>query len=343
MRNLRGLLFAATLLFAAGGAFGQTPPAAPATPAATTPSAKLAFDVATVRLSPPPDMAKIQAEIQAGRMPKFGPHVGASQAEYNFMSLKDLIALAYKVKVYQVTGPDWLATQRFDILAKMPDGATKDDAPVMLQALLEDRFKLKVHRDTEEHPVLGLVAGKGGPKLKESTVPAVAIDENAPLKPGEMKMDLPDGPARMTQNPDGSTTVNMGTKGTFKQKIDGQTLRIEASSITMEGFADMLTQLMQMGGTSGRQVVDMTGVKGNYQAAVEISIADLIAAARAQGVNVPGAGGSGDAAATATASEPSGGSTVYSSVQALGLKLENRKAPVEQLIVDHAEKTPTDN
>jgi len=289
----------------------------------------------------------MQAEMQAGRMPKFGPHVGASQAEYTFMSLKDLIALAYKVKAYQVTGPDWLATERFDILAKMPDGATKDDAPAMLQALLEDRFKLTVHRDTQEHPVLGLVVGKGGLKLKESTIAALPIDEDAPLKPGEMKMDTPDGPARMTRNPDGSGTVNMGTKGTFTQKMDGQNLRIEASTITMAGFADMLTQMMQIGGASTRQVVDMTGLKGNYQAAVELSMADLIASARAAGVDVPGPGGPGsgaaDAAAAATPSDPSGGATVYESVQRLGLKLENRKAPIEQLIVDHAEKAPTDN
>jgi len=292
-------------------------------------------------------MAKMQAEMQAGRMPKFGPHVGASQAEYTFMSLKDLIALAYKVKAYQVTGPDWLATERFDILAKMPDGATKDDAPAMLQALLEDRFKLTVHRDTQEHPVLGLVVGKGGLKLKESTIAALPIDEDAPLKPGEMKMDTPDGPARMTRNPDGSGTVNMGTKGTFTQKMDGQNLRIEASTITMAGFADMLTQMMQIGGASTRQVVDMTGLKGNYQAAVELSMADLIASARAAGVDVPGPGGPGsgaaDAAAAATPSDPSGGATVYESVQRLGLKLESRKAPIEQLIVDHAEKAPTDN
>jgi len=292
-------------------------------------------------------MAKMQAEMQAGRMPKFGPHVGASQAEYTFMSLKDLIALAYKVKAYQVTGPDWLATERFDILAKMPDGATKDDAPAMLQALLEDRFKLTVHRDTQEHPVLGLVVGKGGLKLKQSTIAALPIDEDAPLKPGEMKMDTPDGPARMTRNPDGSGTVNMGTKGTFTQKMDGQNLRIEASTITMAGFADMLTQMMQIGGASTRQVVDMTGLKGNYQAAVELSMADLIASARAAGVDVPGPGGPGsgvaDAAAAATPSDPSGGATVYESVQRLGLKLESRKAPIEQLIVDHAEKAPTDN
>ena len=118
----------AMVLFIACAALGQTPSAAPAA------SAKPTFDVATVRPSPPMDMGKVQAEIQAGRMPKFGPQVDASHAEYTFMSLKDLIALAYDVKAYQITGPDWMATERFDIVAKMPEGASKDDAPAMLQS-----------------------------------------------------------------------------------------------------------------------------------------------------------------------------------------------------------------
>jgi uncharacterized protein (TIGR03435 family) len=113
----------------------------------------------------------------------------------------------------------------------------------------------------------------------------------------------------------------------------------------MDGLADMLNQVMQTGGGGAtRQVVDMTGLKGNYQLAVELSIAELMATARAQGMSGPGSGGGGgDASAVPTASEPGGGSTVYSSVQALGLRLENRKAPIEQLIVDHAEKAPTEN
>ena len=342
MRNRFGLTFIASLLIAAGAAFGQTLLGAPTAPV------HLAFDVATVKLSAPLDMAKMAAQIQAGQMPRFGVHVDASRAEYNYMSLKDLIANAYKVKVYQITGPDWLATQRFDIVAKMPDGASKDDAPAMLQALLQERFKLVVHRDTQEHPVLALIVGKGGPKLKESPAATGPIDENAPLKPGEMKMDTADGPARVSRNADGSSTINMGAKGTITQRMDmqAQTLRLESSMVTMAGFADMLTNVMQMGGGGGRQVVDMTELKGNYQVAVEISLADIMAMARAQGMNVPtspAGGGAAGGAPVPEASDPGGGSTVYSSVQALGLKLESRKAKVEQLVVDSVEKTPTEN
>ncbi len=109
---------------------------------------------------------------------------------------EDPLEYAYGVKPYQITGPDWMATTRFDIVAKMPQGSTKDDAPKMLQSLLEDRFNLMAHRASAEHPVLALVMGKGGPKLKASPNKPVAIDESAPLKPGEMKMDGPEGPVR---------------------------------------------------------------------------------------------------------------------------------------------------
>jgi uncharacterized protein (TIGR03435 family) len=335
-RSRFGLIFAVGLLLAAGATFGQTAPN------------NLAFEVATVKPSPPLDMAKLAAEIKAGKMPRLGPHVSASQAEYTYESLKDLIAAAYKVKGYQITGPAWLATEHFDIVAKIPDGASKDDVPRMLQALLEERFKLAAHRDTQEHPMLALVVGKDGPKLKESPPATEPIAENAPLKPGEMKFDGPNGPIRVTRNADGSTTMNMGAKGTITQRMDmqAQTITLESSTVTMAGFADILTNILQMGGGRGRQVVDMTDLKGNYQVAVEISLADAMAAARAQGMNPPAppaGSGAADASPASAASDPGGGSTVFASVKKLGLKLEPRKAKVEQLVIDHVEKTPTEN
>jgi len=108
----------------------------------------------------------------------------------------------------------------------------------------------------------------------------------------------------------------------------------------------MLTQLMmQMGGAggSGRQVLDMTGLKGNYEIALDFSMADMVAQARAQAGGGPGGGAAGGSG-VAVASDPGGGGlTVSEAVEKLGLKLDSRKAPVEQLIVDHAEKTPTEN
>lgn len=304
-----------------------------------------AFEVATVKPAAPLDMAKIAAAMRAGEAPKIGPHVESGRAEYTYMALRDLIAWAYGVKPYQVSGPEWMATTRFDILAKMPEGASKDNAPAMLQTLLKERFKLVAHRATEEQPVLALVTGKNGPKLKPATVTPQPIDENAPLKPGEMKVDTLEGPTRVKVNSDGSTTINMGVRGSFTQKMDMQTktLHIESSAVTMAGFADMLTRVMQMGGESNRQVVDMTGLTGYYQINLDIPLAEVLAMMRARGMNMPMSAGSTASGATPDAPEPNDGETVLESVQALGLKLEGRKASVARLVVDSVAKEPTEN
>jgi uncharacterized protein (TIGR03435 family) len=208
----------------------------------------------------------------------------------------------------------------------------------MLQALLRDRFKVTAHRDTQEHPVLALVVAKGGPKMKAATEIPTAIDDSVPLKPGESKMDTPDGPIRISLHPDGSSVMNMGAKGIVTQKMDMQTktMHIDSNATTMTGFVDMLTQIMQMGGSTSRQVVDMTDLKGYYQVSLEISLAQLMEMARSQGMNIP-------MPADGPASDPGGGLSIFESVQALGLKLEQRKAPVEQLVLDTVEKTPTEN
>ncbi len=195
-------------------------------------------------------MAKIAQQVQSGQMPNLGPKIGDSQATFNYMSLKDLIALAYKLKAFQVSGPDWMASERFDINAKLPEGSSKEDAPAMLQALLKDRFALVAHMDRQEHPVLALVVGKDGPKMKKATITPTAIDESTPLKPGEMVANGPDGPIRVARGSDGSSVINMGAKGTMTQRMDmtNKSLRIDSDGVTMGGFADQLTQVLQMGG-----------------------------------------------------------------------------------------------
>jgi uncharacterized protein (TIGR03435 family) len=301
--------------------------------------AQSTFEVATIKPAAPLDPAKIAAAMQAGEAPKIGPHVEGTRAEYTYMPLRDLIAFAYNIKPYQVSGPDWLATTRFDIQAKLPEGATKNDAPAMMQALLKERFKLAAHPSAEEQPVLALVVAKNGPKLKEATVAPTPIGENTPLKPGEMKMDSIDGPMRIKINPDGSTVLNMGEKGTFTQKMDMQTktLKIQSNDMSMAGFADTLTRVMQIGGTSSRQVVDKTGLKGYYAVNLDISLAELQAIARASGMSMPAGVGGG------SSDDPQDGQSVLESVQALGLKLESRKASVDRLVIDNVSKAPTEN
>jgi uncharacterized protein (TIGR03435 family) len=220
----------------------------------------------------------------------------------------------------------------------------------MLQTLLEERFKLTTHRASAEPPVLALVVGKGGPKLKASPGIPVAVDESTPLKPGESKMDGLDGPMRVKVDvTTGSSVVDMGLQGKMSYRLNPatQSFHIDFSMTTMAGFANMITQLFeQLGGTGGRQVVDMTGIKGNYDASIDLSPMEVIAMAKAAGANIPvGApGGAGERGNAPVAPDPGGGGTsLTDAVQSMGLKLESRKATVDQLIVDHIEKIPTEN
>ena len=157
-------------------------------------------------------------------------------------------------------------------------------------------------------------------------------------------MDGLDGPVRVKVDmTTGSSVIDMGLEGKMSYRVNPatQSMHIDFSMVTMAGFANMITQLFaQLGGTGGRQVVDMTGIQGNYDASVELSLTEIIAMARAAGADIPvGApGGAGEAP------DPGGGGTsLTDAVQSMGLKLESRKATVDQLIVDHIEKTPTEN
>ena len=105
-----------------------------------------AFDVASIKSAPPLN----PAAIAAGKI-HIGMRVDGSQVDIGFMSLADLIRVAYNVKAFQITGPDWMSQQRFDVLAKMPEGATSDQVPAMLQTLLAERFKLEVRKESKEH------------------------------------------------------------------------------------------------------------------------------------------------------------------------------------------------
>jgi uncharacterized protein (TIGR03435 family) len=83
------------------------------------------------------------------------------------MTVRGLIREAYGLKVYPLSrGPDALSTDRYDVIAKAPPDTSKERRMLMLQALLAERFKLVVHRETKELPIYALVAGKNGPKLR---------------------------------------------------------------------------------------------------------------------------------------------------------------------------------
>jgi uncharacterized protein (TIGR03435 family) len=290
-----------------------------------------AFEVATVKTAQPPD----PAAILAGQPPHVGINVQGTRVDIGFLSLAELIPAAYKVKSFQVSGPDWMKGERFDILAKMPDGSNKDQMPEMLQTLLAKRFQLKVHRETREEGVYALVVAKGGSNLKEADPDPETPGAGDP-SPGTLT--LPNGGGQVKIDPRGGATVVSPQTGTTRMSMtpDGH-MRIEMRKVTMSAFAEMLNRFVD------KPVMDMTDIKGNYQVALDLSMDNLMNMAQAAGLNVPLPGGRGGGPGAPAASDPSGSSSIFASVQQLGLRLEPRKAPVEYIVVDHIEKTPTEN
>ena len=112
-----------------------------------------------------------------------GPGTGSPERiTFTVASLKNLVRTAYNVRSpHQLEAPEWMDSATFDVVANVPPGATRDQANLMLQNLLADRFQLKVHRSTRELPIYALVVAKGGPKLK------VAVpDPNTPKPRGTL-------------------------------------------------------------------------------------------------------------------------------------------------------------
>jgi len=289
------------------------------------------FEVASVKPAAP---------LNAGQILSGQAHVGmridAARVDIGSMSLADLIRVAYRVKAYQVSGPDWMGSERFDVLAKLPEGASREQVPEMLQALLAERFKLTVHRESKEHAVYALVAGKNGPKLKESPP-----DADAPAG-GGAPTALEDANPQVRLSGRGENTqvsISGGQFGTAHMSMgsDG-TMHLEAPKMTMAALADTLSRFFD------RPVLDLTEIKGTYQVVMDLSMEDLRNAARNFGMMAPGLGGGrgGERPAANAASDP-GGLSIFAAVQQLGLKLEPRKVPLEAIVIDHLEKAPTEN
>ena len=76
-----------------------------------------------------------------------GARVDGAQFRTTYLTLKDYIGMAYRLKLYQISGPDWIGTDRFDVAATLPQGTLPSQTPAMMQALLEERFQLKSHRE----------------------------------------------------------------------------------------------------------------------------------------------------------------------------------------------------
>jgi uncharacterized protein (TIGR03435 family) len=263
--------------------------------------------------------------------------IDGKRVDIGNFGLMQLICKAYDVKAYQVSGPSFLKTvglagQRFDIVANLPEGATKEQVPQMLQALLAERFKLVIHRETKDQAVYALVIGKGGLKIEESQPPAASPDAAAPnpAVTGSSSVSV-------SQTKGGAVVSDgAGKQQKMTPSPDGKSMRFEIWGATLAELAEGLSPMVD------HPIVDMTGLTGKYHVTLDISMQELMNVARAAGAAVPADGG-GDASKPAELASDPGGSSLFTTIQTLGLKLEPRKTPLSFIVVDHVEKMPTEN
>jgi uncharacterized protein (TIGR03435 family) len=270
--------------------------------------ARPSFEVASIR----PSVGVPQQGVAAGA------HVDGSQFRSSFLTLKDYIAMAYRVKLYQVSGPDFIATDRFEVAGSLPDGAKTEQLPEMMQTLLDERFHLKLHRESKDFPVYALLA-RGPLKISES--------------PSDPSLENVDSRAPQSFTGAGSNqgvVVNLGRGSSFsfsENKLEGKRLTMAAVAGILERFLD-------------RPVVDMTEIKGSYDFTLDVTAEDyrsmLIRSAVVAGVVLP-------PEVLRILDGASAPSSLFDSLQKVGLRLEARKAPLDMLVIDSVLKTPTEN
>jgi uncharacterized protein (TIGR03435 family) len=316
------------------------------------PSAPLKFETASVKPSGPASVATIFPNHGGGCRPLF--MMGRDRLQYGCTPLSTVIAYAFSVPVYRIAGPDWMndgpEDPRFDILARYPAGAY-DQVPEMLQSLLAERFHLVAHRGTREQSVDALVVANGGLRLKP-----VAQDTNSfasiagatgDVAPAGVMSHLGGIQTRTTMTVSANkmehtqtwTNDRVGTAWeAVKVGMGRQEIHLEAPSTTMEGLADLLVAVTLL-----PDIADMTQAKGRYQFDLKVSLSGTAN-------TLPGLvmlrNGPQTAAAIArerAAVEDARRKAFNKELLKVGLQLEPRSAPVDVVIVDRVDQSPTAN
>lgn len=280
--------------------------------AAQTAKPRLEFEVASIRPAAPIDAG--------GAAVKIGIHIDGAQIRFTSLSLRDCMRYAWGVKDYQIDGPEWVGAARWDIVAKLPSGSNTDQVPEMLQNLLTDRFKIAFHHESKDFAVDALVLSKGGLKLQETP-----RDPNTPPPSAR--------PNAINVNASGSAAgvfVDMG-QGSSYSFADN---KLVGKQLNMFRIADTLSRYME------KPVVDLTGIPDDkfYDFTFNISADDyrtmLIRTAIRNGITLP-------PGAEKLADLPT--DTLAAAMEAVGLRLDSRKAPQDVMVIDHADKTPAEN
>src|ERR1022692_1430848 len=245
---------------------------------------------------------------------------GRINCEYT--TLRMLLTRAYQVKSQEIFGPGWLDSAHFNIIAKLPQGATKERVAMMFRNLLAERFKLALHHETRALPTYSLTVAKGGLKIKESAqAPAAASDDAQPAggRPPIGKDGFPI--LRPSAFAGGPITL-------YRQ---GRT-RLQASNTKLATLAEALSRQLD------RVVIDETGLAGKY----EITLNWTPEATEPGGRPRPAASVRPEGIASQEESPPE--PDLFAAMeQQLGLKLVSKKIPRDTLVIDRAEKVPIEN
>ncbi|HWC95495.1 MAG TPA: TIGR03435 family protein [Candidatus Sulfopaludibacter sp.] len=285
---------------------------------AQTPEAKPSFEVASVKLG---------TDCNAGRGRGMVGRPSPGRLNMQCATVESLIQGAYIIFAHGNTpmmrrieitgGPAWMKTEMYTVAAKAEGAATLPEMyGPMLQALLEERFKLKLHTESREVPVYALTLAKGGSKLKPTPEGScVPIDwKNLPAEPT---------PGQQPPN----------FCGNQRMRGNGKTFNMSGSGLTM---ADIVGGMMS--NMLDRPVIDKTGLAGRFDFELEFAPDSSMPMFSGMGARGGGAANSGPVPA---ATDPDG-PTVFMALEKLGLKLEKTKGPVDVIVIDHIER-PTDN
>ena len=285
------LISAACLTLLASTALAQTKPA---------------FEVASVRPSAD-QVSSVRVGFQAT----------GSQVRVTAMSIKDYVGIAYSVKPQQIEGPDWIGSQRFDVVATIPDGVSSSQVPAMLRTLLEERFQMKAHRESKDQPVYVLGVSKAGAKLTEATP-----DPNAPAEPA--------GTVNVSGGGNNAGVgVNIGGGRSFAV-ADNQ---VQIRGMTMVDVAEVLTRFVD------RVVVDQSGLTKKYDLTLELTPEDFnairVRSALNAGVPLP--------PQAMRLLDNYSSDALAAPLSKSGVTFEAKKAPLEMVVIDSMLKLPTEN
>lgn len=267
-------------------------------------SAQPAFEVASVKAAGP-----LRPGMPMGT--RGGPGTNdPGQFTANYTTFQDLAMQAYDVKEYQISGPAWLPSEHYNVAAKLPVGTTREEFQKMLQGLLAERFHLKLHREMREGTVYELVTAKNGPRFKESP------PEKAPAVPAE---DITGKAMSLHRGADGIIELPESMHG--KGHISIRSFKGTEIRVRREGLDYLLARLTN---ELHRPVIDKTGLSGQYDYALAFMPDSM--------------------AATTSLAQEDRPPDLFTALQSeLGLKLEAKKVPGEVLVVDQADKVPTEN